>query len=124
MQLFIEIICSIFILIGVLFMLIAAIGMVRLPDFYVRNSASAKATTMGLGFILVGIGIYRNDLQVMLEIAAILFFILLISPLAAHVISRSAIKTKVPFLKNTDLREMEGKNFAKSETDAAPTTED
>lgn len=104
-------------------MLISAIGLVRLPDFYIRNSASTKATTMGLGFILVGIAIYRNDLQVLIEICAILFFILLISPLAAHVICRSALKTRVPFVETTDLKEIEGSDLQKSEEDIVESKE-
>lgn len=108
MQLFIEILSSALILLGTVFMIISAIGLIRLPDFYIRNSASTKATTLGLGLILLGIGIYFNRFQVFMEITAILFFILLISPLAAHIIARAAYKTKVPFWKKTNLKEMEG----------------
>jgi len=89
-------------------MVISAIGLIRLPDFYIRNSASTKATTLGLGLILLGIGIYFNRFQVFMEITAILYFILLISPLAAHITARAAYKTKVPFWDKTNLKEMEG----------------
>lgn len=107
MQLFIEILSSILILMGTAFMIISAIGLIRLPDFYIRNSASTKATTLGLGLILLGIGIYFNRFQVFMEITAILLFILLISPLAAHIIARAAYKTQVPFWDKTNLKEME-----------------
>lgn len=103
-----EIISAALILSGVLFMIISAVGLIRLPDFYIRNSASTKAATLGLGLILLGTGVYFNDIQVFLELFAILFFIVLIAPLAAHIVSRAAFKTKVPFWKNTDLSEIEG----------------
>lgn len=111
----VDIICSVLIVVGSCFMLISAIGLVRFPDFYIRSSASTKASTMGLGLILAGIAIYRNDLQVFLEVFAIFFFILLISPLAAHVICRSAVKTKVPFFKDTDLTEIEDTDLQEPE---------
>jgi multicomponent Na+:H+ antiporter subunit G len=110
MQLFIEIVCSVLILIGSLFMLISSIGIIRLPDFYIRNSASTKAVVLGLAFILFGVGIYFNNILIFLEVIVILFFISLIMPLSAHIIARAACKTNVPFWKNTDLREMKGYN--------------
>lgn len=114
MQLFIIILSSVLILMGTVFMIISAIGLIRLPDFYIRNSASTKATTLGLGLILLGIGIYFNRFQVFMEITAILFFILLISPLAAHIIARAAYKTKVPFWEKTNLKEMEESKVVES----------
>lgn len=101
-----EILSSILIMIGVGFMMIAAIGLLRLPDFYIRNSASTKASTLGLGLILFGISIHFNDIEIALEIIAILIFILLISPLSAHVMARSAFKIKIPFWKKTNIEDL------------------
>lgn len=107
MSLLQEIISSVLILTGAAFMVIASIGLLRLPDFFIRNSASTKATTLGLGLILAGIGVHFNSIQVFLEVAAIIAFILLISPLAAHIIARAAYKTQVPFWKKTHLQDLE-----------------
>lgn len=100
-----EIISSVLIILGVLFMLIAAIGLIRLNDFYIRNSASTKATTLGLGLILLGIAIYFNEIEVFLELGTIICFILIIAPLAAHVMARAAYITGIPFWKDTNLDE-------------------
>ncbi len=100
-----EIISSVLIILGVLFMLIAAIGLIRLNDFYIRNSASTKATTLGLGLILFGIAIYFNDFDVFLEVGTIICFILIIAPLAAHIMARAAYITGIPFTKGTNLDE-------------------
>ena len=118
MQLFIEILCSVMILTGVLFMLISSIGIIRLPDFYIRNSASTKAVVLGLALILFGVGIYYNNIMIFLEVIAILFFISLIMPLAAHIIARAAYKNKVPFWKNTILKDM--KNYYEEEEKRKP----
>ncbi|QCR21987.1 monovalent cation/H(+) antiporter subunit G [Pontibacter sp. SGAir0037] len=102
-----EIISSAFILAGVFFMLVAAIGLLRLPDFYTRMSAITKGATLGMGFIVVGIGVYFNDTEIMLKILGILFFTLITSPVAAHAITRSAIHKKVTLWKKTNIEEFE-----------------
>ncbi len=101
-----EIISIIFILSGVLLMQLAALGLIRLPDFYIRNSASTKAAILGLGLILIGTGIYFNQILVFVELMAISLFIFLITPLASHIVARAAFKTKVPFWGKTNLDEI------------------
>lgn len=99
-----DIVSGALLLIGSLFMLISAIGMIRMPDFYIRNSASTKAVVLGVLLILLGVGIHYNDILIFIEIFAILFFIFLISPLAAHIISRAAVITHVKFWEKTYLK--------------------
>jgi multicomponent Na+:H+ antiporter subunit G len=108
MELFVEIVCSLLVLSGSFFMLVSSIGIIRLPDFYIRNSASTKAVILGLTLILVGVGIFFNKILIFLEIIAILFFISLIMPLAAHIIARAACKNHVPFWRKTNLKELKG----------------
>lgn len=102
-----EIISALLILLGAIFMLISSIGMIRLPDFYIRNSASTKAVVLGVSLILLGVGIHYDDILIFIEIFAIIFFIYLISPLAAHIVSRAAIITKVEFWKKTNLDDLD-----------------
>lgn len=101
-----EVISAGFILLGVVFMLLAAIGLIRFPDFYIRNSASTKAAILGLGMILLGTGLYYNSVLVFIELFAIFLFILLINPLTSHIVARAAFKTKVPFWKKTNLEDI------------------
>ncbi|MCC5920440.1 MAG: monovalent cation/H(+) antiporter subunit G [Cyclobacteriaceae bacterium] len=108
MDLFIEIISSILILIGAGFMGIASIGMLRLPDFYIRMSAITKAATLGTGLIILGIVIYFNDLVIAGKGFVIFTFTILTSPVAAHIISRAATRKGVPFWGKTDVKEFEG----------------
>ncbi|MER2999471.1 monovalent cation/H(+) antiporter subunit G [Pontibacter populi] len=100
-----EIISSILILAGVVFMLLSAIGLLRFPDFYTRMSTITKGSTLGLGLILIGLSVYFNKADVLLKVLLILFFIFITSPVAAHVISRTAVKTRIPFWKRTNLHE-------------------
>lgn len=103
-----EIISSALILAGVFFMLVASIGLLRLPDFYTRMSAITKGATLGMGLIVVGIGVYFNNPETMFKILGILFFTLITSPVAAHAITRTAIHRRVTLWKRTNVKEFEG----------------
>ncbi len=101
-----DIFSVILIIAGSIFMLIASIGMIRFPDFYIRNSASTKAVVLGVLLILLGVGVHYNDTLVFIEIFGILLFIFLIAPLAAHIVTRAAVITKVAFWEKTNLEEL------------------
>ncbi len=100
-----ELFAGIFIVLGCIFMCIASLGIIRLPDFYIRNSAITKAAILGVGFIFAAVAIFFNDIWIIIKVFGISVFILLASPVSAHVISRAAFKNKVPFWKRTNLNE-------------------
>lgn len=100
-----EIVSSVLIIVGVMFMLIATIGLLRFPDFYIRMSAITKGATLGLGLILTGMGIYFNEPDMFLKVALIISFTFITSPVAAHVIGRTAVRNKIPFWERTNLDE-------------------
>lgn len=100
-----EILSSVFIIIGVFFMLVASIGMIRLPDFYIRISAITKTSTIGLGFVLLGVSVYFNTLEVVLKALGVIFFIVLTSPASAHITAKAATFIKIPFWEKTDLKD-------------------
>lgn len=102
-----EIISSALILAGVFFMLVASIGLLRLPDFYTRMSAITKGATLGMGLIVVGSGVFFNDPEMMFKILGILIFTLVTSPVAAHAITRTAIHKRVELWKKTNTKEFE-----------------
>lgn len=105
MEIVLEIITSSFVIIGALFMIVSAVGILRLPDFYIRMSAITKAGTLGVGFIVLGIGLHFNEMLILVKTLSIILFILLTSPVAAHVIGQAAAKSNIPFWKKTNLTE-------------------
>ncbi len=105
MSLFLEITSSILIIAGVAFMIISVVGIIRLPDFYIRMSAITKASTLGIGLILLGIGIYFNEPLLAGKVLIIIMFILLTSPVSAHIIARAAFMDRVPLWKKTFIDE-------------------
>lgn len=76
--------------IGAVFVLIASIGIVRMPDFYTRLSITIKAATLGIGCILTAAAIHFAEFSTTTKVLAIVFFLFITSPVAAFLIARSA----------------------------------
>ena len=105
----IEIISGIVILIGAFFILISAIGIIRMPDLFTRMSATTKASTLGVGLVLLGTALFWQDIGISARAIIIITFLFLTAPVAAHIIGRAAYFDKVPLWKNTKVDELKGK---------------
>ena len=60
-------IAGVLLLVGAMFSLLAAIGMLRLPDLYARMHAASKAGTMGSGLVLIAIAVVAFDGPIILR---------------------------------------------------------
>ncbi|SIS88247.1 monovalent cation/H(+) antiporter subunit G [Belliella pelovolcani] len=109
-----EIIVIILSSLGALFILLAAVGIVKMPDLYLRISVTTKAATLGIGLILLGAGIYFSDTAILARVIAIIVFMLLTAPVGAHMIGRASYFTGVKMWKNSKIDELEGKYDTKS----------
>ncbi|MEM9774224.1 MAG: monovalent cation/H(+) antiporter subunit G [Chloroflexota bacterium] len=98
----------IFIFLGVLFILVGAFGIVRMPDIFLRMSASTKTTIIGSGFMLIGVSIFFGDLGVTGRAVAIFAFLLATAPVSAHMIGRAAYSDGVPLCDQTVVNDLEG----------------
>ena len=94
--------------VGVLFILIASIGIVRMPDFYLRLSVTVKASTLGVGFVLLSTVLYFGDLAVATKALAIVFFLFLTSPISAQLLGRISYFSGIPLWKNSVLDDLKG----------------
>ncbi len=101
-----EIISSIFLILGSSFIFIASLGVLRMPEFYMRIHSSTKAGTLGLGFILLGAAVHFHELNIVIRALAAIGFIVLTAPVAAHVIGRAGYKTGIPLWKGSLVDEM------------------
>lgn len=72
-----------------LFVLLASIGVVRLPDLYSRMQASSKAATLGAILALIGCVVHFDSADVAIRATALILFLFLTVPLAAHLIGRA-----------------------------------
>jgi len=79
-----------FIFLGVLFIFVAAIGMVRFPDFYTRVHPAGKADTLGQILVLIGLIVYQGFDLITIKLFFIICFILLANPTATHALVKAA----------------------------------
>ena len=87
-----DIVIGLFLLVGGFFALIAAIGVLRLPDVLMRMHASTKAGILGSSLILIGGAIYLSETEITVRVIAIILFLMLTSPIGAHMIGRASVK--------------------------------
>jgi len=90
----IEILAGLLVLAGAGFTLIAAIGIVRLPDLLTRMHASTKAGTLGSILVLAALGVVFAEGPVIAKTVATILFLLLTAPIAAHMIGRAYVRTE------------------------------
>ena len=84
------------ILLGSLFALVGAIGIVRLPDVYARSHAASKAGTIGSGLAMLAIAVSAPEIYVATRAIAGLLFFLLTAPVAAHLLMNAAYRAGYP----------------------------
>ena len=86
---------------GATLALLAAVGVLRMPDLFTRMQASTKAATLGLGCLLAGLVLSLPELSVFIRAGTVAAFVMLTTPVAAHVIARAAYLTGVPLWKGS-----------------------
>lgn len=91
---------------GALFALIGAIGVLRMPDLFLRTSAATKASTFGLGLILLSVALALESLDTMTKCIAVIAFVFLTAPIAAHMITRAAYMDNAPLWDKTVINEL------------------
>ena len=94
-------ISMLFFILGSFLMFLAGLGLLRLPDVFLRMSAATKASTLGAGFILLAAALYFEDLGTTSRALATIFFLVLTGPVAAHRIARAAYIDGVHLWKGT-----------------------
>lgn len=90
---------------GTCLILVAGLGIVRMPDLLTRMHASSKAGTMGTALILVGVAIKSADLAIVMRVVLIIVFLFMTAPLAAHMIARAGYRRSVALSDETVLDE-------------------
>jgi multicomponent Na+:H+ antiporter subunit G len=100
-----DIVTAIVWLAGSAFALLAAVGVLRMPDVFTRMQASTKASTLGLACLLIGAAVQMGDFASFIRVASIGAFVLLTTPVSGHVIARASYFSGVPLWKGTVLDE-------------------
>ncbi|MCS7067311.1 MAG: monovalent cation/H(+) antiporter subunit G [Meiothermus sp.] len=104
----IELLVYALVALGIFFLLVAAIGVVRMPDLYNRMHATSKAGTLGVGLILVAVAVFYQELSVAARALSALAFIILTAPVAAHALGRASYLSGVKPCEDTYIDELAG----------------
>ena len=94
-----ELIGSLFILLGAVFLFSAGLGLLRMPDAFTRIQAGTKATTLGNMLVLIGLAFYHPGWSFKLVLVA--YFVLMTNPISSHALSRAAYRIRTPMAAST-----------------------
>ena len=83
---------TILLILGLLFILLGVVGILRLPDFFTRLHAMGKCDTLGVALVLLALAIYAGATLTTLKLLLISVIIGLANPTATHALGRAALK--------------------------------
>lgn len=98
-----ENLTAFFLIAGGIFTLLGAIGLARLPDFYMRLHGPAKASTLGVGGVLISSMIYFSTKsgEASLHELLITLFLFITAPISAHMVAKVALHMRLPYSDQT-----------------------
>jgi multicomponent Na+:H+ antiporter subunit G len=90
------------ILVGLFFLLVAAIGVVRFPDVYTRSHAVGLTDSVGAFFLLLGLAVYQGLGANLVRIVVVLLLLYLLNPVITHATVRAALRSGLkPWVRET-----------------------
>jgi multicomponent Na+:H+ antiporter subunit G len=111
-----SILSSVLMVIGAFVMLLAALGVVRMPDLFTRMHASTKSATLGVACLMLGAAVHFGELAIAARALAVVAFVFFTAPVAAHMIARAAYFSDVPLWDGTLSDELRDRYDEKSHT--------
>lgn len=99
----IDLLLSVLILTGAIFTFIGSLGLARLQDFYTRLHGPTKATTLGVGCLLIASALFFSvrDEGVSLHEILVTLFLFITAPVSAHLLAKAALHLRVESLAPT-----------------------
>ncbi len=104
-----DILIIIFSTLGAIFAILAAVGLLRMPDTYLRISVTTKAATLGVGLLIGCAALFFQELAITSEVLAIIFFIFLTAPIGGHLLARTAYFTGCQLNDKTHIDDLKDK---------------
>jgi len=96
-------------IVGSILVAIAALGVLRMPDLFLRMSTTTKGSVFGLVLVMVGSALFFGDIAVWTKAMATVLFVVLTLPVAAHMIGRAGYFDRTPLWSGTTVDELSGK---------------
>ncbi len=107
----IEYLTGILMVLGSLFCLVAALGVIRLPDTLTRMHAVTKAGTLGAGLVVLAHAFFHQQTGIFLRAGFIIVLLLFTAPVAAHLIARASYRSGVPLSGRTRVDELKKQHW-------------
>lgn len=104
-----EFISNALMLIGAIFFLLSAVGILRMPDLFTRMQPATKGTTLGIACTLLAVAVHFSDSSVTARAIAAIAFFFITAPVTAHLINRASYFVGVPLWKDTVIDELRGR---------------
>ena len=89
----VHVLAMVFIASGLLVLATAAVGVLRLPDFYTRSHAIGVTDTVGTLMILIGVAGLTGFGNVSVKLLFLFLFVYIANPTVTHVLVRAALKS-------------------------------
>ena len=104
-----ETVSDVLILVGAAFLLLAAVGVLRMPDMFMRMQSASKASTLGIGCVLLALAFHFPGISVNIRVIGTIIFFFLTAPITAHLIGRASYFVGVPVWRGTVVDELRGR---------------
>jgi len=98
---------AILLLIGASFALLAAVGIVRMPDFYTRLHVITKASTLGISCLVLAAAIEFEGTEATTRALLVIAFLTLTAPISAQMIAMAAYADRVPLWEDVIVDELQ-----------------
>lgn len=110
------------IFVGTAASVLAAVGLLRMPDLYMRIQAAAKSSTLGVSCLVLAAAIHLGTTSTTTRGLLIVAFLFLTTPVAAHMIGRSAYAAGVELWDRSLIDELrdESSEFARTKWETEP----
>lgn len=98
-----EWLVAVLVMLGAFFVLLGSIALVKLPDFYTRLHGPTKATTLGLGSLVLASLLFFNGIQGELSLQQLLIalFLFITAPVTAYMLIKAGIHQQLKAVKGT-----------------------
>lgn len=98
---------SLLILTGAIFTFVGSLGLARLRDFYTRLHGPTKATTLGVGSLLIASAVFFSAREEALSLheGLVTLFLFITAPVSAHLLAKAALHLRVRSLAPTPLED-------------------
>lgn len=101
-----EVVVALLLFLGAAIHLLSSFGLVRFGDVYLRMHASTKASTLGVGFVLIAASLYFGESLIAIKLLALLAIYFFTSPTGVQVLANAAHVSRAPVVKETWIDEL------------------